>query len=412
MARKTVTTIEEESPPETGPLEGVAYSFVDDDDGTNAESALEGLLNEFSGSGDAIVNVYRQIDGANNIAFLFKTTPTEMRGGEIMEKLRDAYGSGDYRIHVREKNLIVGNKGFSIEAPKEAEKVEAKDNTSDMMAMMMNQANNQQALLLAAVNAFASKEAPPPPPAIDPVAMQAGMINALVALKGLAVDDKPVGKDPVEMLIQGITLAKELGPKEGETNSNDLVLEGLKAFAPTIVGATQAGMAQMAGNAPPGAPPGAPGAPPQQLPGPPPATPENREVFEKQLMKVQLGFLVRNAMEGRNPELYAELVLDQIGAEKVLEFIGAPDAMDKLIALVPEIETVRPWFDRLRVCIMELTAPENDAQNESDAGEFIPGTPINGGVIIPPAPDAIPSTTIEGDTSGAPTGGNGDTQDP
>jgi hypothetical protein len=232
-------------------------------------------------------------------------------------------------------------------------------------------------------------------------------------LKGLAVDDKPQGKDPVEMLIQGITLAKELGPKEGETNSNDLLLEGLKAFAPTIVGATQAGMAQLHQGVPGGPPraPGAPPGPPQQLQGPPP---EQKEMFEKQMMKVQLGFLVKNAMEGRNPELYAELVLDQVGQDKVLQFIGAPDAMDKLIELVPEIESVRPWFERLRVCILELTAPENDAQNESDAGEHFPGTPINGGVIIPPAPepDAVSNTTIEGHAGGAPAGGNGDTQDP
>jgi len=116
MARKTVTTevVENETPP-VGGIE--AYKYIDEDDqSAEAESALEGLLSEFSGSGDAIVNVYRQIDGANNIAFLFKTTPTEMRGGEIMEKLRDTYGSGDYRVHVRESNRIVGNKGFSVEA--------------------------------------------------------------------------------------------------------------------------------------------------------------------------------------------------------------------------------------------------------------------------------------------------------
>lgn len=411
MARKTVTTIEDDDQQSTPAIPGFDpgnYTFVDEDDGTSAESALEGLLNEFSGSGDAIVNVYRQINGANNIAFLFKTTPTEMRGGEIMEKLRDTYGSGDYRIHVREKNLIVGNKGFSIEAPKEPEKVEPKDSSGDLIAMMMNQANNQQALLLAAINAFANKEAPPAPPAVDPVAMQTAMIQTLVAMKGLVSDDKPLGKDPVEMLIQGITLARELGPKEGETNSNDLLLEGLKAFAPTIVGATQAGMAQLQPGRP-GGPPQAPGAAPQQLNAPP--QPENPEMFEKQMMKMQLGFLVKNAMEGRDPALYAELLLDQLGEKKVLEFIAAPDAMDKLIALVPEVESVRPWFERVRECIMELTAAENAGHNEGEP-EIIPGTPLNGGVIIPPAPDAVSHTTIEGNTSGAPAGDNGDTQDP
>lgn len=404
MARKTVTTeTVDDDDAEPSPLIP-GYSFEDTDDtATRAENALEGLLDEFSGSGDAIVNVYRQISGANNIAFLFKTTPTEMRGGEIMEKLRDEYGSGDYRVHIRADNRIVGNKGFSVERAEKPEPVAPRDNSSDMMAMVLAQMNNQQTLMVEAIRAFGeAQKAHQPPAPVDPVAMQAGMINALVALKGLATDNgDPQRKDPVEMLIQGITLARELQPRDTETNSNDLLLEGIKHFGPVIAQASHSGMI-----------PGMPrpsGAP--QL-GPPPAegqpSPEQKVLFEKQLLKTQLGFLVKNAMEGRNPELYAELLIDQVGEKKVLEFIGQPEAMDKLIALVPEVESVRPWFERLRVCILELTAPENADHNEETEGTFFPGTPM-GGVIIPPAPDAVSDTPSDSDTSGAPTGPNGDT---
>lgn len=407
MARKTVTTIEDESPPEMPPPGIEAYSYIDDDDqSVAAESALEGLLSEFSGSGDAIVNVYRQIDGANNIAFLFKTTPTEMRGGEIMEKLRDSYGSGDYRVHVREGHRIVGNKGFSVEAAAVPETPAAKDNSGDMMAMMMTQMNNQQALMITAIEAFGNRT---PPPAPDPAAQQLAMVQILATLKEIATPAQPPqADDGVERLIQGITLAQKLGNKEGETNTSDLLMEGMRQFAPAIAQATQTGLAhQQAAQGAPGAPqlappgPGGPGAPGQ------PQTPEQQAMFEQTLLRTQLKFLVKNAQEGRNPELYAELLLDQVGEEKLLGFIGDENAMEKLIALVPEVETVRPWFERMRVVILELTAPENADDNERDEGEFIPGTPM-GGVIIPAAPDAVSDTPNDGDVSSTPTGGNGD----
>lgn len=398
MARKTVTTIEDETPPETAP--GIeAYSYIDDDDqSVAAESALEGLLSEFSGSGDAIVNVYRQIDGANNIAFLFKTTPTEMRGGEIMEKLRDSYGSGDYRVHVREGHRIVGNKGFSVEAAAVAEVAAVKDNSSDMMAMMMAQMNNQQALMITAIEAFGNRTPPATP---DPAAQQLAMVQILATLKEIATPATPQNADDgVERLIQGITLAQKLGKGDGETNTSDILMEGLRQFAPAIAQATTQGLAAQGVPGAPGAPQLAP--PPQGEP-----TPEQAAMFQQTLLRTQLKFLVKNAQEGRNPELYAELLLDQVGEEKLLEFIGAPDAMDKLIALVPEVETVRPWFERMRVVILELTAPENADHNEGSEGEFIPGTPM-GGVIIPAAPDAVSDTPNDGDPSSTPTGGNGD----
>jgi len=259
-----------------------------------------------------------------------------------------------------------------------------------MMAMMMTQMNNQQALMISAIEAFGNRPVPVAPPVQDPAAMQLAMVQTLATLKEIATPPAaPAADDGVERLIQGITLAQKLGKGDGETNTSDLLMEGLRQFAPAIAQATQAGMATQAG------PPGAAQLPPP--PGaPPPQSPEQKAMFERTLLRTQLKFLVKNAQEGRNPELYAELLLDQVGEVKLLEFIGAPD-----------VEAVRPWFERMRVVILELTASENDDHNEDSEGEFIPGTPLNA-VIIPPAPDAISDAPNDGDITSPATGGNGD----
>jgi hypothetical protein len=405
QSRKKVTTVTEEPV-----AEEIEYTEVyDDEQEENQLDALEGLIGEFTGAADIVVNVYRQGEG-KNISFLFRTSPDEMSGGEIMERCRDNYGTGDYRIHIRQGPRIVHNRPFSVEAKKEPDPtLRQESSTHDIIALITAQNQSQQQMFMATMTAMAEalkgREYPPPP---DPVAMQTGMIQAMVALKQLAVgDDGGSKKDPVDMLIQGITLANELRPSEGDTNANDLVLAGLKAFAPTITEATRQGMAgQRPSGAPGDTPAGAlprpgPGAPGQ--PGQPQMSPEavrEREMGLRQvMMRQQLGWLVKQASVGKHPDLYAELLLDQVGEKVVLEFIGKPDALQQLAAIEPRVQDYSVWFEELRAAILELTAPDDDGHIGS---EQVPTSGGNG---------AARHTTLDSD-SGDHTGGSvGDTGD-
>lgn len=372
-ARKKVTTVVEEPA-----AEEAEYTIIEDDEGEEAQlDALEGLIGEFTGAADIVVNVYRQGEG-KNISFLFRTSPDEMSGGEIMERCRDNYGTGDYRIHIRQGPRIVHNRPFSVEAKKEPDPALVQNTgQADIIALVTANAAQTQQMFMATMTAMAEAlKGREPPPAPDPVAMQNSMIQALVALKGLAVPEA-TAKDPVEMLIQGVQLAAELRPSDGDTNANDLVLAGLKAFAPTITEATRQGMAAQAAGQPQ---PGAPGAPGADAPGQEGAqqmtadAAREREMGLRQvMMRQQLGWLVKQASVGKNPDLYAELLLDQVGEQVVLDFIGKPDALEQLAGIEPRVKDYSVWFEELRACILELTAPEDGGHIEREQ------QPINGG---------------------------------
>lgn len=392
--RKIVTeTVEDE------PQEGEFTEVFDDDSIAEAQlDALDGMIAEFSGAADTVVNVYRQGEG-KNLSFLFRTNPDEMTGGEIMERCRDNYGTGDYRVHIRKGSRLVKNAPFSVEA-KLAPEEKPHNNGLDMtavLAMMQENNNRTMQMFSEAMRAFAERGNSAP--AFDPVAAQASLMQQLVALKGLS-EPKDNSKGAIEMFIQGISLAKDLGPREGETNTSDILLKALETFGGPLVDAANK-MRQMPspGN---GANPG--NADPQATAD---AQREREMGIRNMMLKQQLGFLVANAAAGKNPELYAELLLDQLGEETVLNFIGQPDAMEKLIAINPDVAKHKPWFDALRRALLELTARTGETDHNA------PPFTMQGNVIIPGVdpPDAVSDADNDGNATGTSTGASGDAAD-
>lgn len=402
MSTRKVTTVTEEAAPED---DATTLLFTEDDDATAEVDALEGMISEFSGSADAVVNVYRQGDG-KSLSFLFRTHPGEMTGGEIMEQCRDAYGTGDYRVHIRSGPRLVANKPFSVEARKVDENTPTNSGGLDVTMMLtMMQENNNRTMQMFSETMKAIAGSNNNQPTFDPVAAQASLMQQLVSLKGLA-EPKDESKGAIEMFVQGITLARDLAPKEGETNSSDLLLKGLEMFAPTIAEATKQGLNRQ--NTDPQKPGfvGEQIAPPNQ-----PLDADAQREHEMGLMKIamqhQLAFLIKQAEGGKDPELYAELLLDQVGVERALSFVGQPDAMQKLVAINPAVQLHHVWFDRLKAAIIELTTDE-------DAGEDTgnDAVPVVGEVITKAESDALPESTDAGNTGGnseRSTGDSGDT---
>ncbi len=386
MATRRTTTVTEEEPQQDAEYIEVIDGEEDEDQQLDA---LEGMISEFQGAADAVVNVYRQGEG-KNMSFLFRTNPGEMSGGEIMEKCRDRFGTGDYRVHIRKGPRLVANKPFSVEAEKDDEIEPAKNGGLDTMAFitMMQESNKQtMTMFTEAMRAFASNQSNAP--VFDPVAAQASLMSQLASLKQMS-EPKDQSKDAVAMLIQGLTLAKELGPKDGETNSSDILLEGIKQFAPALTNAAQ----QMQGRNPALPAPGDPQANAD-------ADREREMGLRQVMMRQQLGFLVQNAAANKNAELYAELLLDQLGEKVVLDFVAQPDALDKLIAINPDVGNYRPWFEALRGFILELTADTGDTE------VIVPGAGPPTETVI----DAIPDADDNGDVTGDPARGGGDARD-
>jgi hypothetical protein len=398
MPRRKVTTVTEES----APTDDAEFTEILETDETEEAklTALDGMISEFTGAADTVVNVYRQGDG-KNLSFLFRTSPDELTGGEIMERCRDGYGTGDYRIHIRAGSRLVKNAPFSVEriqGPDPALGVPAAVNQglgiAEVIAMMQS-SNDKMALMFSeTMRAMGEAMKGNAAPAFNPAEMQASLIQSLAALKSMTDKPDTAPADPVAMLIQGITLAKELNPKEGDTNSSDILLEGIKQFAPAIAQATQMGAARLS---PPtnGAPPAGPPLDPQASAD---ADREKEVNMRNFMLKQQLTWLIKQAESGKDPDLYAELLLDQVGETAVLEFIAKPDALDQLAAINPGVVGQRIWFERLRDAILDLTAPDPTGEGGLE-GEIIPAGPII---------HAIPDADNAGDVTGTPDGAGGD----
>ena len=137
--------------------------------------------------------------------------------------------------------------------------------------------------------------------------------------------------------------------------------------------------------------------------------------IQKIVLQQQLAFLLRQAAARKDPEFYAEFLLDQSSDEKVLAFAGQENAIEQLIALNGEVANYRPWFEALRVSILELTAPDAPGENEGRSGVIIPAVAPVGETeetLSTILSDAISDTDNTGDVEGAPIGDGGDTPNP
>lgn len=349
--------------------------IIDEFDDDSEETALDGLLSEFMGADNVVVNVYRQEDG-KNLSFVFKTHPEEMTGGDIMERCQLKFGTGDYRMHVREGRRLVANRAFSVVAPKDDSPKEERPDTfgtSELMALMTKQNEQMQTLMLgtmtALANAFANKGASQP--TVDPIAMQNSVIQGIATMKELADGNSKKEPGAVEMLIKGVELSQSLAPKTGETNTSDILLKGLEMFPVLAQAGTKGQPAAVPGNQiKPGQPQPPALQPPEQPANPAPEqTPisdEEKERREKEMFFMQargnLAFLCKQAQENKDPELYAELVLDQMGREKTLEFLGKPDALEQLAQIDANVMVYQGWFIALRTAILDMTREEDESE--------------------------------------------------
>lgn len=382
-----------ESISETELDETGAFYTSPDDDGDEI-SAADALIDEIRGEDETTVNVYRIGAGRGKETFLFSASPDDITAKDIMERCRDQHGGGDFKMVTRDARRIVKSARFSVEAvekPATAEKRE-EFGASALIAMMQQSNAQMMGMFQSTMAAMAEALRGGSQPAFNPTEATRTIMESVAAMKALSDAPKDTsGQDMVKMLIQGIELAKGLVPKEGETNTNDLLAKAMD-FLPSLAQA-----AARAPGAPPHNAPGAPGAPLD----PELQAAQQREIEmnrEKMAWTMNVNMLLGWAKQGRDPSLYAEMILDQVGEEKVLEFVAAPDALKKLAQYNGEVMAYAPWFEALKREILALTEPDPESDTPLD-GELMPEGP----------PDAVQNDPDTGNTGGTSRGNGGST---
>lgn len=199
---------------------------------------------------------------------------------------------------------------------------------------------------------------------------QAAPINNLGMLKEVAeivrtlapISQPPQqGRDPLDFLRLGVSLAQARAGGDGEgddaprrgATSTDLFMRLIDKFGPALVNAAQQGTLQPDG------------AQPQQIvqAAPPGAQPQE----DDPMMRLQMGlsFLLMQARANNDPEIYADVVLDNVPADDLKKFVNGSDPITYLASLNAEVRQHEKWFRDLiaevKAAILEAGQPEGDS---------------------------------------------------
>jgi len=344
---KTISPIDQ--PLENERLENNQPQFPVDEyePADDAETELNNVLADLGGSNDAKINVYKLDNGKR--AFVGAFTPSDFS----LETIQINYGGGDYDIQVRVSGRFLKRKMVTIAKPIVSPNQNVNQNQNELLQVIMKgfETMNQQI-----VNLTQNK---PEKTTLD-------TLTELKLMKEIFGSDNSQGKSgELQLFLQGIEFAKQTLPKEGETSFTDLALEAVKSLAPAITNA-------QANNRPPVSPvqhPPVNQPPVIQSPAPlenvesPEPTPESQNM--NPIMKMYLNTLIAHAEKDHDPVVYADVVLDTIGDEAALQFVGRDDWFEVLAVIDERVRAHEQWFVQLRQAIFQLTEPET-ADNNGD----------------------------------------------
>jgi hypothetical protein len=378
--------------------EPAELELPDEPETPDADDDALGRLVEMGGGSDARYEVRR-------------TSPAEFAGyvgtygaDELsLDRLAEEWGGGKFTIRARggrgnflgSANVqIAGKAKNKSDGSAPAVAAPAASGGADLGAVltaMQKSSDAQITMLTNLVTGLLNRPAPALPTPPDPLAMIAALKDVLKPAKADS------GADAVAMLLKGIDLGKSLEGGGGETGFADVMLKGfdmVKSVASTTAAKPKPAPRRLAAPAP-GTVPAieAPAASPTPNKQESPNRPEGAPVLPvfKQLQWIgqQAKFLVIQASREKDPELYAELFLDNLPdflpVEEVHKQMSEVGAVQRLAQINPDVLKFPEWFEEFRAAVVRLIEEEpEDEDEDTDTGD--------GGELVDPEPEGEPDT--------------------
>jgi hypothetical protein len=407
----------------TQPDDGGDVVIVDipEEETSKEEQTLSTVFSELEdNTADVLIKVYR-VNEAGREAHCFDTGPDDLDG--IEDRLRDAYGKGDYKLKAYAPTGEHGRKSIrkvvklSLETPKVPEAVPDKstDLSATLLEVTRTMTENQQNMM----NHFREQTLE------SQLRMQELMIQMM--------SNKPEGPT----LSDQITLIKQLMPEQANPmdmlntvfDLNSKVQDMAQPQPSTPLGELTSGinsLVKLAANSPkagaggankqPALPPGvqsaqmplAPGPGPGQAraPGPgqqpqhpqhpqqpqqpraqsQPQTGETVNPFVTNEIRNQLRFLMQKAIDNKNPGVYADLLVEEMNPEYyplLVEAVGEDDehALQKFAEIEPGILQFPQWFKAFASIIREMFNEGDDEQLDENGLNAIAEKGDNGVIV-------------------------------
>lgn len=322
------------------------------------------------GEGEILVKFYKFDKGRGN--WIFDAHAVDMP--DIMNRIKEEYGGGDYEAVVRRGNRIATRKRFSIMVATKP-KPEPQQ-SSEMMVVIQGMKELVQGMSAGFTQLgqlIVESRQQPPQPHQSPVAALTEMATLMSTMQSMM--PKPVQVDPTAQLKATLEMASMLaenmngGPAE---MSPGQVLSKLASDMAPVLTAVLNRPARIPSPKAARQPQPKPATLPQPAPTAPPAPVmqstnqqgNDPNMLIKLTMKPQIVKILAYANKGITPEEMAPHVIDAIPDayfDKFGDFVMTESCVSEMIAMVPEAATKRDWFNKLRLeMIRHLTAPEEE----------------------------------------------------
>ena len=337
--------------------------------------SFQKYFDELRGKDDSVsINVHRQAShGSKKLTFLFTCAPDDYTWTELQTKIRDDFGTGEYRLHMRRGTVLCGNKSISLEKRREQaseERMASRD--AGITSLMEKMIERQDAFMERMLAASEARRAPPD---------HGEFLKQLVMVKELmggSMAALPPPQSPTELLRLFMDMRNELSPKQTspiellktvveiqgviagagdkDANGNDVLISLINNVLPKL---SELGIGRQNAVPDAGKVIAVAGAEKSVLN----KTKEN----EEHPMWSQLMYLVGIAKTGKNPETYANLILDQTPENRLAElhsFASNPGVVDEMVKICSAVSGHREWFAELARCIVnEFDDEENESEN-------------------------------------------------
>ena len=333
-------------------------------DDSEAETLSDFLL-DLTETDNVTVSVYRATAGRARGAYLFQYQLADRSFPELLDELRDNYNGGEFRAFVYDGRKRIANKAIMVEVPNvkkdvygraiaavpAAAPVPAGATSIDLMMMQMREdaaqarkdasaANDRTNNMMLKMFEVMNK---PMPVAQNTSATE--IVALITALNGMEKNSGGSMKDTLDMLATAKGLFGDGGGDSGGGVIDKLVSAGM----PLLGKLADAGAFNPAPVA----------APVAKKPVPaariaPPAPQDDTAAMVR--------MMVRAALAGADALPYAEIAIDQLGAE-AMEAICKPDDNFNLFMLnLPEAIRIEQaeWFNLFRLEVLDLITPSPD----------------------------------------------------
>jgi len=303
-------------------------------DETPDDDALAAVLGELGETMEASVKVYRISPRDKRQEYLFQSTPAEYLATGL-DHVRDTYGGGDYYIRVYANGVLRTHRKISIANPRAALPGMASATPAPQESGLSGFAialENLGRSFSEGLKAIAESQKPPS------MADQLSLVKTLIEVTRPPQAPAPA-KSGIAEFLEMFKLAREMAGDGGAGRSD------LDAFVEVARPAVQAIATQLQAPRPAPDASAAPGA--QAAP-----------VMSPESIALHAAwFLIRQAQNGADPELYGDVILDQLDDATLRTMLGGADWWAPIAAQFPGAVPYREWFERVRDYIMKETEP-------------------------------------------------------